>query len=113
MPQTNETPQRSTARLQNKSFPEGIGDFENAPKADLAQAEFAASITCRSLRAAALRECLRYEALRIITTATTASAHLADGDDEGALAAFRRLWKSVKTDIAIPVAELARLGGGQ
>jgi hypothetical protein len=75
------------------------------------QAEFE-TISCRSLRAAALRECLKYEALRVIATAVTACGYLADEDDPAAIEAFRRLWRSLKTDIAIPAAELDRLGGG-
>jgi|SRR5450631_962684 hypothetical protein len=97
----------------NTSLNETSNTENHRQEPDLTQAEFAASITCRSLRAGELRECLRYEALRVIAVATTASAYLADEDDEGALDAFRRLWKSVKTDIAIPAAELARLGGGR
>jgi hypothetical protein len=113
MTQTNETRHAGgAAGLGDNAFPGGNCKSEIAPKAAGTQAEFAASISCRSLRAAALRECLKYESLRIIAVATTASAHLADEDDEGALAAFRRLWQSVKTDIAIPAAELARLSGG-
>jgi hypothetical protein len=83
---------------------------ENAPKPDAPQAEFA-TISCRSLRAAALRECLKYESLRIIATATTAIAHLTDENDAAAIEAFRRLWPIIKTDIAIPASELARLSG--
>jgi hypothetical protein len=113
MPIQNEARRaRGAAGLGENAFPGGNCRSEIAPKADLTQAEFE-TITCRSLRAAALRECLKYESLRIIATATTACAYLADEDDEGALDAFRRLWRSYKTDIAIPAAELDRLGGGQ
>jgi hypothetical protein len=108
----NETrPQGDAAGLGDNAFPGGNCKSVIAPKADLTQAEFAASITCRSLRAIHLRECLRYEALRIITVATTASAFLADEDDAAAIEALRRLWPIIKTDIAIPAAELDRLGG--
>jgi hypothetical protein len=114
MTQTSETRRAGgAAGLGDHAFPGGNCKSENAPKADLTQAEFAASITCRSLRAVHLRECLRFEMLRIITTATTASAHLADEDDPAAIEALRRLWPIIKTDIAIPAAELDRLGGGQ
>jgi hypothetical protein len=84
---------------------------ENSQTTGFSQAEFS-TITCRSLRAVHLRECLKYEALRIIAVATTASAFLADEDDAGAIEALRRLWPIIKTDIAIPAAELDRLGGG-
>jgi hypothetical protein len=86
-------------------------NFDNSQTTEFPQAEFA-TITCRSLRAVHLRECLKYEALRIIAVATTASAFLADEDDAGALEALRRLWPIIKIDIAIPAAELDRLGGG-
>jgi hypothetical protein len=86
-------------------------NFENSQATGFPQAEFA-TISCRSLRAASLRECLRYEALRIIATAVTASTYLADENDAAAIEAFRRLWPIVKTDIAIPAAELDRLSGG-
>jgi hypothetical protein len=79
-------------------------------KPDVSQAEFS-TITCRTVRAAALRECLKYEMLRVITAATTASAYLADENDAAAIEAMRRLWPIMKTGIAIPAAELDRLGG--
>jgi hypothetical protein len=61
------------------------------------QAKFE-TITCRSLRAVHLRECLKYELLRIIATSTTACAHLADENDEVAIATLRRLWPIIKTE---------------
>ena len=73
-------PQGGAAELEVNAFPGGNCKSENAPKADLAQAEFE-TITCRGLRAAALRDCLKYEALRVIVAATTAIAYLDDEDD--------------------------------
>jgi hypothetical protein len=110
MPITNKSGRVGNATgLGYDAFPGGNCSSEIAPKVDLTQAEFS-TITCRSLRAAALRECLRFEMLRIITAATTASAYLADEDDPAAIEAMRRLWPIIKTDIAIPAAELDRLG---
>jgi hypothetical protein len=49
----------------------------------------------------------------LLSPRQTAIAYLDDENDAPAIDAFRRLWPIIKTDIAIPAAELDRLGGGQ
>jgi hypothetical protein len=81
------------------------------PKAQVSQAEnIASSITCASMRAAALRANLVREILRVAAIGMQAQAALLDDDDDAALAHLREHWTVTRATIATLAAELRQLG---
>jgi hypothetical protein len=71
-----------------------------------------AEITCASMRAQELRDCLVREILRAEAIAMQAEAALLDADDALALDNLRRFWVALRAGIAPLAAELGRLAGG-
>jgi len=70
---------------------------------------FDADITCASMRAAELRDCLVREISRAMAIGLQAQAALLDGDDDAALANLRRHWIATRTGIAPLACELGAL----
>jgi hypothetical protein len=72
----------------------------------------AATITCASMRAAALRANLVREILRAAAIGMQAQAALLDDDDDAALECLREHWLAIRATIAPLAAELRQLAGG-
>jgi hypothetical protein len=88
----------------------GVDGSESAPKTAPAQAENRASeITCASMRASELRDCLIREISRTIAIGMQAQAALLDGDDEAALGHLRRHWIVMRADVTPMASELGSL----
>jgi hypothetical protein len=66
----------------------------------------ASEITCASMRAQELRECLIREISRTIAIGLQAQAALFDGDDDAALASLFRHWFVLRDDVRPLLLEL-------
>jgi hypothetical protein len=89
----------SAADGQTNSLPQRPAQAENDPSL----------ITCASMRAQELRECLIREISRTIAIGLQAQAALFDGDDDLAFDNLRRHWVAIRAGISPLACELGAL----
>ena len=109
--QTRARPQGGAVGLGDNAFPGGNCSSENAPKANLTQAEFAASITCSSMRSESLRASFDIDSDRIIVAWITARAFNREGLDDDADEMVRVVWRLMRASVTPARQELQRLNG--
>jgi hypothetical protein len=99
------------AGLGENAFPGGNCSYEHAPKAAGTQEKFAASITCSSMRAEALRASFDIDSDRIIVAWITARAFNREGLDDDADEMVRTVWRLMRVSVTPTRQELQRLRG--
>jgi hypothetical protein len=88
----------------------GVDLQANIPNQVLSQKDNRASeITCVSMRAAELRDCLIRQIAGAAVIAAQAQTALVDGDDDIALSRLRCLWIALQSGVVPLAAELAAL----
>jgi hypothetical protein len=95
----------------DSAFPGGTCGSEHAPKPEVPQEKFAASITCTSMRAESLRASFDIDSDRIIVAWITARAFNREGLDDDADEMVRVVWRLMRASVTPARQELQRLNG--